>query len=1087
MAPVFFHEFFEHLDEKPAVKKAFFDMWAVLSGTPEELVARRETASRAMFQEANTKALDMLKLELKKRRLFTLNIVERFRLLLSGKLPVLDTDPSLSLRPLGRLGLEKHMPSLDLLKKDREAALFQARLLQQQSLIEPDPIQQRELLRESKALMAKAKRGANMIDPDRNPFLALSERPYRLAGRSKAWLQVHVQPILERLLANKLTWEDFGIMLLYERISKGDRKDLGNPLGISYERAMEQGDALMARLSVDQREVMRQSLDSFRAAVKVIAMEAWSVGLYTDAIWESIEKNPAYATFHVIEHMDDEISSRIYEQIGTLKKIRNPGDATTIKAIVTIRAIEHQRVKQIVFDYLEKFHPGEIQDAKVRHLTDHEGRHVEIILDPPKKSGLALVKYFEKGRIKGKYVSQYMAESLENHSAPVWPLVRAVNNHLKAIFTTYRLGFQMSNLRRDFKRFWKNMPRLEQVEYRTLEGGTQIRVATREKMTRRRALKAYWRARHLATVRIWGRASPESSAIRQAWRSAWGRNPTEATETEEQAYRDLIEAEKAGIIATTFSEHLEHNLEAEMIQNILMAAGVRSGVPASEQGKVRGTLAAIKNLGDFIETLPKAAAMYEFRGGEKAIADLPADVRQFIRTKVGSPDFLAGGTVTPWINNFLLFSNAQLQGLRTDFEVATDPTLKGDYWKKTIQSTFIPKLLMKAALLAAAGAGMAASGAGGGDDDDSWLTRKVKRMLSKVPWLVWAGRVLRQIGLYDLTNYIVLPLGHDKAGNAVALRIPQDDSGRLLGGMFWKAIDTMDGDRNFWSSVFDTLDYTAGQMPSVTPPITMGLGAAAYLTGHNIYDPFRQRYLFTDDEQKARLAGANMTKRFLGWELQQMGADVVYKFYSGDERPIRKPRGQVLFRIPAGMPLVGGTEVALTDIPVLGTDIINRYLRTTRYGETERNRLRGAEVENRRAYFREREKKAVNAVIRQQGDALSIGQQKTLATQMARELYPRDATDAKARKAHERSLATRLKSTIVHFEGDALAEPVLGADSNEEKVVIIMEARPNYSPQQFESWLRDAQQKKIISAEVLKSVRSEMARQRLRQPALVGQ
>ena len=80
-----------------------------------------------------------------------------------------------------------------------------------------------------------------------------------------------------------------------------------------------------------------------------------------------------------------------------------------------------------------------------------------------------------------------------------------------------------------------------------------------------------------------------------------------------------------------------------------------------------------------------------------AIADIPADQRQYIRTKLGSPDFLAGGVDKPWTNNLFLFSNAITQAWRSDLQVATDPTTIRVLWK-TVQTNFLPKMLVAAAI-----------------------------------------------------------------------------------------------------------------------------------------------------------------------------------------------------------------------------------------------------------------------------------------------------------------------------------------------------------------------------------------------------
>ena len=210
-APIFFEQFFAELDEKPDVKRAFFGMWSLLSGTREELVARREAGVEHMFAEGNTESIDLLKKKRNERKARYTNIRQRIYAAV----------------------VDKHQPFISRLETDREVG--------------------------------------RTIAPEDDPFFALSERAYRLAGQAKAWLQTQVQPVLESLLATDLTWVDFGKVLMYERIIAGDRSELANPDGLSPAAAQELHDTLMQRLTPEQKTVLRQGADSFRAAVKQVA------------------------------------------------------------------------------------------------------------------------------------------------------------------------------------------------------------------------------------------------------------------------------------------------------------------------------------------------------------------------------------------------------------------------------------------------------------------------------------------------------------------------------------------------------------------------------------------------------------------------------------------------------------------------------------------------------------------------------------------------------------------------------------------------------------------------------------------------
>ena len=168
---------------------------------------------------------------------------------------------------------------------------------------------------------------------------------------------------------------------------------------------------------------------------------------------------------------------------------------------------------------------------------------------------------------------------------------------------------------------------------------------------------------------------------------------------------------------------------------------------------------------------------------------------------------------------------------------------------------------------------------------------------------------------YDRTNYIPIPLGEDSDGNVVYFRLPQDDSGRVVGGVVWKLLRALRGDAEVADTLAQVLDYSAGQFPSIAPSVTAVQATGQMIAGQNPRDAFRSRNVLTDDEQKAR--GWPAWKRFLGWEFQQLGGGIVWKFYPGEARPRQLTRGQ-----------------RILELPVL-SNIVGRFIRITNYGETE--------------------------------------------------------------------------------------------------------------------------------------------------------
>ena len=692
--------------------------------------------------------------------------------------------------------------------------------------------------------------------------------------------------------------------------------------------------------------------------------------------------------------------------------------------MVTLRATEHQKVKVKAFDYLMANHRGDIKNAlvtndKKRKPLEPTGEHAD----------LRLVTYYVKGRLMGKYVDPYIADSLDNHTveenSKVISALRMINDPFRRVYTTYNPGFMGFNVYRDFIRTWKNTPNVSMLQL----------------------MKRYWQAVPLARLRAFGLSEKPTAAQLEAW-------------------EHLLTAEEKGILSTTFNDTFHgHTIEETQIANILARYGAGSFNKARHP-LLRPIVAlanGMRNAGDFFETLPKAAMMYEYMG-EGSVADLTAEQRHFLRTRVGSPDFLAGGTWTPVTNNLFLFSNAVAQGWRTDLEVAVGPTTRSGFVWKTAAVNLVPKILMMAALMAAAG-----SAAGGGDDDANWL----ERALAKVPFLARAGQLLRRASRYDLTNYIVIPFGEDAEGNTIYLRLPQDDTGRFLGGLAWKLLEAAVGrrDEGVLQTIADIVNYTQGQIPSMAPIFDILSTAGQYAAKQNPYDYFRGRNLLTEDEQKARFAKGSQNwdafGKFLGWEAKQFGADIIYKFYGGESKPTTRTPGQVFL-----------------DLPVI-SNAVGRFLRVTNYGELEHRRDVGAGIEADRAAGRLAENKAMNRKIAEYR-ALPAAQQNPrtqirMAQEVQHELYASER-DPKKRAEITRRLQNKFRRSLVRGESDTIADALLSATSNPEKVAILLDARQSMRREVFDTWLRDAVRQKVVSEPL-----RDLLHKRLRQRALVAQ
>jgi Peptidase family M48 len=931
-APTFYEQFFEHLDRKPDVKTAYFEIQALLGGTREDLVKHRREGVREMFEEGDARAIEVERVRQRENALMNKDLWFRFRIQF----------------------IDKNTPIRDRVKQ----------------LI---------------------KRGMR-IPEDQDPRYFLEERHY-LGGLLKTFTETRLQPVYEALLKAKIDWHTFGEALFYQRIISGDYSEKANPRGLSPASVQELLDDLNKGLSPDQRTVLVAQAAEWRDAIRFVAEQAYDAGLYKDELYDAMRRNPAYATYRVIEYIEEDLTAKVHHAGGTLKDVQNVADATALKMLVTLRAIERQKMKIAVFKFLEQYFPSDIEQAR----QEFTGRGI-VPLPPKDPKKQVLVYYYEKGRLRGKYIDPYVADSLNNASVgqnnAVITAIRWLNSHVfRPAFVTYNPGFQTFNIARDFYRFWKNTP----------------------DMTFERALFRYGQGIELARVRAFGLPSAPSPRQRRA-------------------FSDLLAAQHAKILTITFDDLMSgRDPEETQIEETLAKAGIgqyrtRPKHHPAVQAFVP-MLDFIKNTGNFIETLPKAAGIYEFKG-TGSIADISPAQRSFIRRKIGSPDFLSGGTYKPMSNEILLFSNAITQAMRGDFEVATDPQTRSGFWWKTVAVNVAPKLALFALLYLLPD-----------DDEDAWW-RDIRKNL-------------RSISEYDMTNYLPIPLGLDD-GNAIYIRFPQDDSGRLIGGLVWKLLQGLRGDKEAMQAAHQVLDYTAGQFPSLTPALTAPAAVTAFVSGKNIYEPFRNRFLFTEEEMAA--GGWRKLKKFIGYEFQQIGGGLFWKFYPGEARPEEETRGQTIL-----------------EAPIL-SNIVGRWIKISDYGRTEKLREAGAIVKGEEARARFAEKDAVNEALAEYRKLAppkqTRSQQQRLANEIVKKLYP-DAPMAK-RLEERRDILKKIRMGLVRGKADQVVERVMSATSNAQKTAIIVAASKDMAEAEFDTWFSKAKREGVVSTEVAISTRREL-------------
>lgn len=616
--------------------------------------------------------------------------------------------------------------------------------------------------------------------------------------------------------------------------------------------------------------------------------------------------------------------------------------------------------------------------------TFYNGKYNEPV--NPMDRGLGLVTVIEKGKVGGYYLEKQVADSLVFVSSPI---IRAANVIMKwlTLAPLYRPLFTTLNL--GFQSF--NLVRdflryWKNIPDKTLKGA----IASFPK-----ALYRY------------GQAIPHALVRAGASKVGFGKFSKELP-------KDVInEMESLQILGLSYNDSLliDEEDETKQIERVMIKSGLLSAPAKKGLLKYLNYLMdAIRFTGDAIETLPKVAGYIEMKDKLE-----PRELAYFLRTKVGSPDFRTAGQLTGVTNSILLFSNAIKEGMKTDYQVATSSKSAAGFWWKTVVVNILPKVMMAAIL----------AGAGGDDDKE----------------------ILEKTSENDKTNYGIIPLGLDENGKAIILRIPQDETGRLIGGLFWKLYGITAGKNkqtdDYVSDVADLLSFGAGQVPNVTPAWT-GMGALVqFLAGKNPYDSFRSRYVIPDTEFKA--GWKYSAPIFFDWLAKQQGVAVIAPGY--------KPNG-------ATTPLQD-----TLNLPVIN-NILGRWIKITDYGEKEQMMAVSGKIEREKAQDTLARREAINmAVDKYMAGDKSLSSKWDIQRQLVKEIVP------KQRTPEEKTKATNLKKqfniAILKGRADPDIDSLIYATTNDEKVALLGVIAGRMEAEQFSDFTRQMVKEKVISKDTL--------------------
>jgi DNA polymerase III sliding clamp (beta) subunit (PCNA family) len=892
----------------------------------------------------------------------------------------------------------------------------------------------------------REKRGEPFADEE-HPLHWLEENNY-IGGKVKAFVETNIQPIVEEIERSGATWEDFGEVLLLERIIK-ERGGTRNPIKIlrQLDKDLVEGgfqDFLEQHKDKLPKEVRKYSSKQFLNVMEKKSSD-YQLQMLKTIFGDMVNENGDSAYDELIQRLPMGIANPLgldvesaTEQLEFLKgKLgdrysvieRNlPKFRTAIKSLLPEAAeaelYKEKLVKQMianegyatfqVLDYLDSYIPASVK-RQVGTLKEVANPATSTV-----QKTISIVRAIERNRTKRVLVQTLKQEKGEIQDAktiwtgqahiPIDPKDRNlalvtlmekgkykgyyVDNYIANSFRRVSTGQSnavLQTLRFFNTKLWRPLFVVYSLRFQT-------------KNLWRDFMRTYKNTPNLSLVKA---LKIYATALKPSVKRNLGISDKTITEMENAkilsgfTYGDLM---RGGSVEDTQIER--------MIEKV--------GLSPLRQKKRNFFLKAfmflpklIAGIGNTIETIPKVAAYQELQG------KMPTkEMGSFIRNYVGTPDLLKRGTATPFTNNILLFSNPMIQGITADYHIATDPKTRMGWIWKTAMTTLLPKILMFAAQLGLFGLGL--------------------------------RELMEKASEYDKTNYNIIPLGEDENGRAIYLRIPQDESGRTIGGMFWKALGATEDKKLTLTDAVQLFSYLGGDIPSVTPTISNLAAIAQFASGRNPYDAYRGRYVIPQQEFEA--GGKYALKPFMTWLWRQSGGNIFYTFGATYQAP--------------------ETNTWLQDkyeIPVVG-EILKSWVKTSDYGQVEKNREITDEVRKLRSIELLEQEEIIDKYIEmhQKGEG---GGKTALERELVKEILGTTTPKSTEDKRQKTNIKKKFQVGILRGEADPNMNSLISSSTNAQKLELLKVLKRTISGEEYNELIKVAKDNKVISDDVYKKAK----------------
>jgi hypothetical protein len=782
-------------------------------------------------------------------------------------------------------------------------------------------------------LMHQKRRSGQPLKPEDRMDWLFEEMPLANSSVQADLMEItaKVSPILQSV---GLTDDDLGIYLENYRIANErieverqvgkaseqeseievtGRTVIANPDGKDPVIAQALLDQQRADMSPEQWSALQQAAESFHDKIFSVLSEAVDAGIISREIYDTllVPNKDAYATFTPLKYADRYVPAGIVKQVGTLDQVANPYTQSVLKMAAMRRAAQSNQAKATFFNWMKENFSGLIQDAEMRW----DGRRNVPV--PTREVGWKTLTYRVDGKLRGVHLPERYADVFESMSPSHQDgLMQALSflwsSAAYPLIIKYNPSFQLAlSPMRDLLRTMRNAP--DKTRGRILgQQAYQLALAMLQPQGREALSTTAGGVVGTAVGSTIGFVGGPAAAV------AAGQVGSYVGSAIGMALGKLLAAIPVNIGSSPLVNRISgqaDDLLIEMLQNGAMVGPHESFyatadshgalgdilrqynmLPAEDQPAwsrkwfvkpVLFYLRSIQFAGQIMEALPKVSA---YKVLAKDLGWPTREAAAYVRNYMGVPNYMkkGNGISTPGI--LFPFINITMRSWESSMKL-----LAGREKGRKSQADYLLSYLFFGGFLTTVMTVLAREGFFGDE---------------------MAG-IFRKIPDRDVYAYHSIPVGTTTTGDygskTAYLRWPVDEVDRAINGMVYYGLTAtlrqIKGEKT-GIGLGQIAAVPQGELPSLNPFLSLPAKWATYAAGMNPIDEHRGRSILTDDELKA--GGWPAAKKMLIHSLDKMG---VSNFLRYDEK-----------------------SNTVSEFAVSSTAPINRFLKITDAGESERAR-----------------------------------------------------------------------------------------------------------------------------------------------------